>query len=92
MFTNIQLRYQAQLVVASILLLLPGEKIGILMRLENKNTSHISIVSSAKRPFDKCWWNFLTPPSAARGGLKENGQNPDSGSKKSENQNNYAIL
>ena len=57
MFTNIQLRYQAQLVVASILLLLPGEKIGILMRLEN--TSHISIVSSAKRPFDKCWWNFL---------------------------------
>ena len=34
---------------------------------------------------------FLTPPSAARGGLKENSQNPDSGSKSSENQNNDAI-
>ena len=34
---------------------------------------------------------FITPPSAARGGLKENGQNPDSGSKNSENQNNDAI-
>ena len=32
------------------------------------------------------------PPSAARGGLKENGQNPDSGSKNSENQNNDAVL
>ena len=31
---------------------------------------------------------FITPPSTARGGLKENGQNPDSGSKNSENQNN----
>ena len=52
MFTNIQLRYQAQLGVASILLLLPGEKIGILMRLEN--TSHISIVPSAQHELDKC--------------------------------------
>ena len=34
---------------------------------------------------------FITPPSGARGGLKENGQNPDSGSKNSENQNNDAI-
>ena len=34
---------------------------------------------------------FLTPPSGARGGLKENGQNPDSGSKNSENQNNDAV-
>ena len=33
----------------------------------------------------------ITPPSGARGGLKENGQNPDSGSKNSENQNNDAI-
>ena len=32
---------------------------------------------------------FITPP---RAGLKENGQNPDSGSKNSENQNNDAIL
>ena len=29
---------------------------------------------------------------SARGGLKENGQNPDSGSKNSENQNNDAVL
>ena len=35
---------------------------------------------------------FITPPSAARGGLKENGQNPGSGSKNSENQNNDALL
>ena len=35
--------------------------------------------------------SFITPPSGARGGLKENGQNPDSGSKNSENQNNDAI-
>ena len=35
---------------------------------------------------------FITPPSAARGGLTENGQNPDSGSKNTENQNNDAIL
>ena len=34
---------------------------------------------------------FITPPSGARGGLKENGQNPDSGSKNSENQNNDAV-
>ena len=34
---------------------------------------------------------FYNPPSTARGGLKENGQNPDSGSKNSENQNNDAI-
>ena len=34
---------------------------------------------------------FITPPSAARGGLKENSQNPDSGSKNSENQNNDAV-
>ena len=33
----------------------------------------------------------ITPPSVARGGLKENGQNPDSGSKNSENQNNDAV-
>ena len=36
--------------------------------------------------------SLITPPSGARGGLKENGQNPDSGSKNSENQNNDAIL
>ena len=35
--------------------------------------------------------SVITPPSGARGGLKENGQNPDSGSKNSENQNNDAI-
>ena len=35
---------------------------------------------------------FITHPSAARVGLKENGQNPDNGSKNSENQNNDAIL
>ena len=34
---------------------------------------------------------FITPPSEARGGLKENGQNPDSGTKKSENQNNDTV-
>ena len=37
------------------------------------------------------WENFITFPSGARGGLKENGQNPDSGSKNSENQNNGAV-
>ena len=35
---------------------------------------------------------FITPPSEARGGLKEIGQNPDSGSKNSKNQNNDAVL
>jgi len=38
-----------------------------------------------------CYYRVLTPPSGARGGLKENGQNPDSGSKNSENQNNDAV-
>ena len=37
------------------------------------------------------YWKIITPPSGARGGLKENGQNPDSGSKNSENQNNDAV-
>ena len=36
--------------------------------------------------------SIITPPSAARRGLKENGQNPDSGSKNSENQNNDTVL
>ena len=30
-------------------------------------------------------------PGCAREGLKENGQNPDSGTKNSENQNNYTF-
>ena len=34
---------------------------------------------------------IITPPGGARGGLKENGQNPDNGSKNSENQNNDAV-
>ena len=35
--------------------------------------------------------SYYNPPSGSRGGLKENGQNPNSGSKNSENQNNDAV-
>ena len=37
------------------------------------------------------FWQLTTPKSEARGDLKENVQNPDSGSKNSENQNNNTL-
>ena len=38
-----------------------------------------------------CEYLYFNPPSEVRGCLKENGQNPDSESKNSENHNNDAV-
>ena len=39
-----------------------------------------------------CEYLYFNPPSEVRVCVKENGQNPDNGSKNSENKNNDAVL
>ena len=57
----------------------------------NSHSQTKRVMSSASTATSRVEDNIITPPSAARGGLKENGQNPDSGSKNSENQNNDGV-
>ena len=53
--------------------------------------SHHGDVQVTKQTGNFLGKNYNPPEESEGGGLKEKGQNPDSGSKNSENQNNDAI-